>query len=89
MTIGRSDWRLATLGNPRSMMNTTLGLQILGAVTSSVADLQTPLFNLLLDGNHSYWVVQSADAPLLQTISATLNAATTTEKAYLVHNKGG
>ena len=53
------------------------------------ADPENALFNLLLDGNHSYWIVQSGDAALMQTISASTKSPTIAEKAYLVHNKGG
>lgn len=89
VTIGRSDWHLAALGDPRGTAEGALGHQTLAIMTAATADPQTPLFNLLLDGNHSYWVVQSADAPFLQTVSATTNAPVIHEKAYLVHNKGG
>ncbi len=89
VTIGRSDWRLAALGDPRGTAEGALGLQTLTFVSAVTAGPETPLFNLLLDGNHTYWVVQSADAPLLQTISATTNTPAIGEKAYLVHNKGG
>ncbi|MBT3171468.1 MAG: hypothetical protein HN333_08575, partial [Rhodospirillaceae bacterium] len=79
----------AALGDPRGTAEGALGHQPLASVTAAAAGPQTPLFNLLLDGNHTYWVVQSADAALLQTVSATANASAIAEKAYLVHNKGG
>jgi hypothetical protein len=47
------------------------------------------LYNLLLDGDHAYWVVQDAVTPLLQSISHTAEGAAGSDKAFLVHNKGG
>ena len=85
----RSAWLLAALGDPRGLGEGALGHQTLNVVTSATADSATVLYNLLLDGDHSYWIVQSGAAPLMQTISAAPDIAIGTEKAYLIHNKGG
>lgn len=89
VTMQRSAWRLAALGDRRGLGEGALGQQTLNVVTSAAADSATALYNLLLDGDHSYWIVQSGAAPLMQTISAAPDIAIGTEKAYLVHNKGG
>ena len=89
ITMQRSAWLLAALGDPRGLGEGVLGHQTLNVVTSAAADSATVLYNLLLDGDHSYWIVQSGAAPLMQTISAAPDIAIGTEKAYLIHNKGG
>ena len=61
----------------------------LGRLAAVAADSATLLYNLLLDGDHSYWVVQSGAAALMQTISATAETEGGAGQAYLVHNKGG
>ena len=88
VTMRRSAWRLAALGDPRGLPDGALGHQKLGTVIAAAADSGTQLYNLLLDGNHAYWIVQAGATPLLQTISHTAERANGTEKAYLVHNKG-
>lgn len=89
VTIRRSDWRPVSLGAAEDAIRH----QTLASVRSAAADPGMALYNLLLDGNHAYWIVQSAETPLLQTISATTGATPgaddIAEKAYLVHNKGG
>ena len=61
----------------------------LTALNAAAADCGTVLYNLLLDGDHAYWVVQDAVTPLLQSISHTAEGAAGSDKAFLVHNKGG
>ena len=56
---------------------------------AAVADSDTLFYNLLLDGNHAYWVVLVGATPLLQTISHAPERANGLGKAFLVHNRGG
>ena len=60
-----------------------------GTLIAAVADSETPLYNPLLDGNNTYWVVLVGATPLLQTISHVLGRANGVEKASLVDNMGG
>ena len=85
----RSVWRLAALGDPRGLSDGAFGHHMLGTVIVAVADFDTPLYNLLLDSNHAYWVVLVGATPLLQTISHVLGRANGVEKASLVDNMGG
>jgi len=85
----RSVWRLAALGDPRGLSDGALGHHMLGTVIVAVADFDTPLYNLLLDSNHAYWVVLVGATPLLQTISHAPERANGLGKAFLVHNRGG
>ena len=88
VTMQRSAWRLAALGEPRGLSEGALGHQKLGAIRAAAADSGTVLYNLLLDGDHAYWIVQDSATPLLQSISHTPESAAGTDKAFLVHNKG-
>ena len=89
LTMRRSAWRLAALGDPRGLAEGAVGHQRLASLAAVAADSATLLYNLLLDGDHSYWVVQSGAAALMQTISATVETEGGAGTAYLVHNKGG
>ena len=89
LTMRRSAWRLAALGDTRGVAAGAVGHQTLGRLAAVAADSATLLYNLLLDGDHSYWVVQSGAAALMQTISATAETEGGAGQAYLVHNKGG
>jgi hypothetical protein len=62
---------------------------VFGILIAAVADSETPLYNPLLDGNNTYWVVLVGAAPLLQTISHVLERANDVEKASLIDNMGG
>jgi hypothetical protein len=83
--IEQSAWRLAAFGDPRGTIDGALHYEVLTSMTPTAADAGTVVHNLLVDGNHTYWVVQSDAAPLAQTISVTPAAP---RSAYLVHNKG-
>ena len=89
LTMRRSAWRLAALGDTRGVAAGAVGHLTLGRLAAVAADSATLLYNLLLDGDHSYWVVQSGAAALMQTISATAETEGGAGQAYLVHNKGG
>jgi uncharacterized membrane protein YgcG len=89
VTMRRSAWRLAALGDPLGLGEGALGHQRLASLAASAADPATALYNLLLDGNHSYWVVHPGAAALMQTISAAPKSEGEAGNAYLVHNKGG
>ena len=80
--------RLAELQKPGGLSEGALGHQKLGAIRVAAADSGTVLYNLLLDGDHAYWIVQDSATPLLQSISHTPESAAGTDKAFLVHNKG-
>ena len=88
VTMQRDYWHLAALGDPSGTGDTALGrqhLRILGAVA---ANSETVLYNLLLDGDHAYWVVPPAEVSPLRTVS-TAPALSEDGTAFLVHNKGG
>ncbi len=89
LTMRRSAWRLAALGDTRGVAAGAVGHQTLGRLAAVAADSATLLYNLLLDGDHSYWAVQSGAAALMQIISATAETEGGAGQAYLVHNKGG
>ena len=46
VTMRRSVWRLAALGDPRGLSDGALGHQMLGTVIAAAADSATPLYNL-------------------------------------------
>lgn len=52
--------------------NLTTEFAVIGSITATVKDADTVVFNLLLDGNNTYFVTPSSDSRML----------------YLVHNKG-
>ena len=87
IAIQRSIWSLAAFSDASIAFENAVGHQILGSLTASTVPPDTVLYNLLLDGNHTYWVIEPDEAPFVQTISDTSGALGEPKRAYLVHNK--